>query len=145
MGSVKVSIESLRKSPVKKEWVLVLKEDMVERYLPIYIGRSQADILGRLLMGEKISEPGDYSLSLTGVDREDFEPESVIINRFEDNTFYAKLLLKHGNELRDVECPPAEALVLSIRKGLPILVEAKVLDKAGIDVAIANNMGEKKH
>ena len=145
MGSVKVFIESLRKSPVKKEWVLVLKEDMVERYLPIYIGRSQADILGRLLMGIKTSEPGDYSPSLAGVDMEDFEPESVIINRFEDNTFYAKLLLKHGNELRDVECPPAEALVLSIRKGLPILVETKVLDKAGIDVAIANNMGEKKH
>ena len=145
MGQTKMSVESLRKSPVKKEWVLVLKEDAVERYLPIYIGRSQADILGRLLMGEKISEPGDYSLSLTGVDREDFEPESVIINRFEDNTFYAKLLLKHGNELRDVECPPAEALVLSIRKGLPILVETKVLEKAGIDVAIANNVSGRNH
>jgi len=145
MGLVKVHIESLRKSPVNNKRVLMLKEETAERYLPIYIGRSQADILGRLLMGEKISEPGNYSLSLTGVDREDFEPESVIINRFEDNTFCAKLLLKHGNELRDVECPPAEALVLSIRKGLPILVETKVLDKAGIDVAIANNVSDKNH
>jgi len=145
MGSVKVSIESLRKSPVKKEWVLVLKEDMVERYLPIYIGRSQADILGRLLMGIKTSELGDYSPSFAGVDMEDFKPESVIISQFEDNIFYTKLLLKHGNESREVECLPVEALALGIRKGLPILVETKVLDKAGIDVAIANNMGEKKH
>ncbi len=145
MGLVKVSIESLRKSPVNNKRVLMLKEETAERYLPIYIGRSQADILGRLLMGEKISEPGDYGLALAGVDMEHFRPESVIINRFEDNIFSAKLLLKHGDELRDVECPPTEALILSIRRGLPILVEAEVLDKAGIDVAIANNVSDKNH
>ncbi len=137
MGRIKMSVESLRKSPVTKEWVLVLKEDAVERYLPIYIGQSQADILGRLLMGEKTSEPRDYNRSLAGVDIEGFEPESVIINQFEDNIYSAKLLLKHGNESLEIESPPTEALTFGIRKGLPILVEAEVLDKAGIDVAIA--------
>lgn len=145
MAQVEMTIDSVRRGLLGNQHVVILKEKLAERYLPIYIDPSQADVIKRELMEIGSPRPAHFDLSLDGVDIENFKPVSVIINRFEDNIFYAKLLLKNGNESREVECLPAEALAFGIRKGLPILVEAEVLDKAGIDVDIANKVGDKKN
>ena len=145
MAEIEMTIDSVRRGLLGNQHVVILKEKLTERYLPIYIDPSQADVMKRELMGIGSPRPAHFDLSLDGVDIENFEPVSVIINRFEDNNFYAKLLLKHVNESREVECLPAEALAFGIRKGLSILVEAEVLDKAGIDVDIANKVGDKNH
>ena len=144
MAQVEMTIDSVRRGLLGNQHVVILKEKLAERYLPIYIDSSQADVMKRELMEIGSPRPVHFDLSLDGVGIENFELESVVINRFEDNNFYAKLLLKHGNESREIECLLVESLALGIRKGLPILVEAKVLNEAGIDVAIASKAGDKK-
>ena len=41
MAEVEMVIDSLRQSPVNHQWVVILKEKLAERYLPVYIGSSQ--------------------------------------------------------------------------------------------------------
>ena len=45
MGIVEMTIDSLRRNSLSNEWALILKEKGAERYLPIYIGPRQANIV----------------------------------------------------------------------------------------------------
>lgn len=94
MAKVEMVIDSVRRNSLGNEWVMILKERSAERYLPIYIGSPQADVIKKLLMGDV---PPDTISS---------KVESVTINRFEDNVFYARLSYKSY----EVGCPPAEAV-----------------------------------
>jgi len=71
---------------------------------------------------------------LTGIDTTKSKVESVIINGFDNNIFYARLLLSEHDKPREVDCPSAIALALAVRAQAPIFAEEAVLDKAGIDV-----------
>ena len=45
MFQVEMIVDSLRRSPANQCWVIVLKAKVAERYLPIYVGASQADVV----------------------------------------------------------------------------------------------------
>ena len=85
-----------------------------------------------LLIGGPLSEPQEPSL----VDNipEDLELMSVVINKFEDNDFYAKLRFSRGDKTRDFRVQLTEAMIASIRMEVPILVDESVLTKSGIIV-----------
>lgn len=62
MAEIEVQIESVRQGTVSKECTLMLKDKTAERYLPIYIGNSQASRIKELLVGAPISKPQETSL-----------------------------------------------------------------------------------
>ena len=132
MAEIEVKIESVRQGTLSNECTLMLKEKTAERYLPIYIGKSQASRIKELLIGAPLSEPQEPSL----VDNipEDLELMSVVINKFEDNDFYAKLRFSRGDKTRDFRVQLTEAMIASIRMEVPILVDESVLTKSGIIV-----------
>lgn len=134
MAAVEMEIESVRRNSWSDEWTVNLKEKGAERCLPVYVGSRQASLIGRELQGIGYSELEDYVLCLTGIDTANSKVESVIINRFEGNIFYAKLLLSQHDKHCEVDCPTAVALVLAVRAGAPIFVEEAVLNKAAIDL-----------
>jgi len=117
MAKVEMVIDSVRRNSLGNDWVVILKEKTAERYLPIYIGSPQVDVIKKLLMGHAPRDTVSPKI------------ESVIINRFENNTFYARLSYKSY----EVDYPPAEALALSIRARAPIFADETVLNKAGVE------------
>ena len=66
MAQVEMEIDSVRRYMRNDKWVVILKEQGAERYLPIYIGSYQADIIRRLLMREEPVESACLDLSLLG-------------------------------------------------------------------------------
>ena len=134
MAKVEMIIDSLRQDLLYYEWVVILKEKSGERYLPVYIGSQQADIIKSLLVGTEPTEPVEFNYSVPEVDTGNAELQSVIINRLKDNVFYAKLLFTHCNKSYKVDCPPAKAFALSLRAQVPILVEETILRKAAVEV-----------
>ncbi len=86
---------------------------------------------GHIRPGDRVKLE-DYVFSLTGIDITNSKVESVIINGFDNNIFYARLLLSQHD--KPVDCPPAIALALGARAQAPIFAEEAVLGKAGIDV-----------
>ena len=134
MAQIEVTIDSVRLSSMSGEWVVGLKEKGTEQYLPIYMGPSQANIVKRELIGARFPDPEDYECFLAGTDVTNFVLESVTVNRFEDDTFYTKLLLSQNEESFEVDCPVAGALALAVRRKAPIFAEEAALDKAGIAV-----------
>ena len=117
MAQVEMIIDSVRRGSHSDMWSIILKEKGGERYLPIYVGSSQASLVSRELQGIDYSELEDHVLSLTGFDTADSKVESVTITRFVDNVFYAKLLLTQHDKSCEVDCPPPVPLALAVRIG----------------------------
>jgi len=136
MARAEMVIDSLRQDLLYYEWVVILKEKSGERYLPVYIGSQQADIIKSLLVDAEPTEPVDFDFSVPNVDINIAELQSVIINRLKNNVFHDKLLFTHHNKSYKVDCPPAKAIVLSLRAQVPILVEETVLRKAAVEVQV---------
>ncbi len=137
MGIVEMTIDSLRCNLLSNERALILKEKEAERYLPIYIGPRQANIVEKLLLGVGRVDPAEFDLSSAGIDTIFCKVEAVIINRFANNVFYAKLLLtQNEDEALEVDCAPSKAVAHGIRAEAPIFADEAVLDKAGIAVGV---------
>ena len=135
MAEVEMVIDSVRQSPANLQWAVTLKEKLAERYLLIYVGLSQANTIERELSDVRSPKVITQDLGLTGIDTTDLKLESVTINRFEDNAFYAKLLMTSNNKAYDVDCPAAKALAIAVRVNVPILADEAVLNKVGITVS----------
>ena len=52
--------------------------------------------------------------------------------RLENDTFYAKVVLKANDETIQLDARPSDAIALAVRAKVPIFVEESVLDKAGV-------------
>ncbi len=135
MGIVEMTIDSLRCNLLSNERVLILKEKGTERYLPIYIGPQQANIVEKLLIDPGRVDPAEFDLSSEGIDIIFCKVAAAIINRFADNVYYARLLLtRDDGKAVQVDCAPAKAVAHGIRAEAPIFADEAVLDKAGITV-----------
>ena len=125
MAEIEMVVDSLRRSPANKCWVLILKAKIAERYLPIYVGSSQADVVRQELQNWNPPEP-------TAVTSYESEVKSVIVDRFDNNTFRAKLRIVSKAGAREIDCPPALAVATAVRDRAPVFVDKLVLDRAGI-------------
>jgi bifunctional DNase/RNase len=132
MAEIEMMIESIRRGTVSNEYSLILKEKAAERYLPIYIGNSAASKIKELLIGAPVSGPSKPSLADNI--SEDVELAAVVINKFKDNDFYARLRLRRVDKTRNFCVPLTEAIIASTIKEAPILIDESVLAKAGVTV-----------
>jgi len=133
MAEVEMVIDSVRQSPVKHQWVAVLKDKLAERYLPVYIASSQAETLKRELTDFRLSRPLGDPIS-KDIKTIGSKIGSVKIDKFEDNKFSAKLVLVTPSKPYEVDCPVAKALAIAVRAKVPLFANEAALNKAGITV-----------
>ena len=127
-----VTIDSVRSALMKGEWVIILKGECTEQYLPIYVGPSQANIVKRELMGIRFFEAEIYERFLAGYNMAGSNLESVVVEWSRNGHFHAKLLLKVRGECIKMDCPVAGALALAFRRRARILVDESIFQKVGI-------------
>jgi len=134
MAIVEMTIDSVRQELLNYGWVVMLREKLAERYLPIYVGALQGETIKSLLVGTEPAKPVDFDFSVPDFDINIAELKSVIINRFKKNVFHAKLLFTHHNKTYKVDCPPAKAITLAIESRVPIFVEEMVMRKVATEI-----------
>jgi len=129
---IEMSIDSIRVSLMNYQRVVILKEKVADRYLPIWIGPGEADAIAVKLQGVSVPRPLTHDLLRLVIDALGASVNSVIVSDLKNDTFYAKIILSiDGGEL-EVDSRPSDALALAVRGETPIYVEETVLDKAGI-------------
>ena len=112
--------------------VVILKEKEGARYLPILIGSAEADAIDVKIQGGSPSRPLTPDFTCAAIDALGASLQSVIINKLENDCFYAKVILQANREQKEIDCRPSDALALAVRKDVPIFADAKVLKKAGM-------------
>lgn len=115
----------------RHDQVIVLKEKGGERALPIVIGLLEASSIKMRLSGVNAPRPLTHDLLYSVIDSLEAKVEKVIIDKLEDSTFHAKLVLKMENgKSKVVDARPSDSIALSVRTKAPIFVEEEVLKQS---------------
>jgi len=112
--------------------VVMLKEKMAERYLPIWIGPAEADAIAVKLQGVTVPRPLTHDLLRTVINTLGATINSIIVSDLKNDTFFAKVILDVDGGQMEVDSRPSDALALAVRAEVPIYAEETVLDKASI-------------
>jgi bifunctional DNase/RNase len=125
-------IDSIMYDLVNKTPVVILKELSGERYLPILIGMFEASAIEMGIRETPLPRPMTHDLLNNFINLLHLTVEYVHINKIEDSTFYANIVLYYEGRTLEIDSRPSDAIALAIRTQSPILVEEEILSKAGI-------------
>ncbi len=127
MSYVEMVIDSLRHAMHKDEWVILLKDKAGQRYLPVYVDKACADMVGKILMGEECGEVIDAEIEGRIKQMQDKGDDvRLLIDDAGDGRFKSRFA-GQGDESFDIECSFGKALAMAMKTGVDILVEKKAL------------------
>jgi len=129
---IEMTIDSIRVSLMNYQRVVILKEKLSDRYLPIWIGPAEADAIAVKLQGVAVPRPLTHDLLNSVIDTLGAAVNSIIVNDLKNDTFFAKVILDIDGKQLEVDSRPSDALALAVRTGVPIFADESVLEKAGI-------------
>ncbi len=130
---IEMSIDSIRVSMISSQRVVILREKNAARYLPIWIGPSEADAIAVKLQNMSVPRPLTHDLLESVIATLGASVGFILVSELRDDTFYAKIALNvNGGGHLDVDSRPSDAIALAVRVKAPIYVDEAVLDKAGI-------------
>ncbi|MFC1955348.1 bifunctional nuclease family protein [Chloroflexota bacterium] len=129
---IEMTIDSIRVSLMNYQRVVILKEKMAERYLPIWIGPAEADAIAVKLQGVTVPRPLTHDLLLSIIDTLGTSINSIIVNDLKNDTFFAKIILDVDGNQMEVDARPSDALAMAVRADVPVYADEGVLEKASI-------------
>ena len=116
----------------RHDQLIVLKEKDGERLLPIVIGLNEASAIKLKLSGFEPPRPLTHDLLHSTIKNLEANLDRVVIDKIEDNTFHAKLILKQDGKLKTVDARPSDSIALAVRAKAPIFVEDDVLKHSDV-------------
>ncbi len=124
-----IALDALSRNPI-----VLLKDTTERRALPIWIGQAEAKAIISALEGEDLPRPLTHDLMLNGWALWDVTLRRVVIHSLHDNVFHAVLYLYRGEELRQLDARPSDAIALALKANIPIWVMEEVVANASIPV-----------
>ena len=129
---IEMIVDSIRVSLMNYQRVVILKEKVDNRYLPIWIGPAEADAIAVKLQGVSVPRPLTHDLVQSIVDALGASVNSIIVTDLKNDTFFAKIILNLDGEKVEIDSRPSDAIALAVRVDVPIYADDSVLEKAGI-------------
>lgn len=112
--------------------IVLLKEQEGERYLPIWIGTSEATAIAFALQGVVTARPMTHDLMKNVLDELAVQVQRVLITELREGTFYAVIELAQNGTSYEISSRPSDAIALGVRLGVPIFADEEVLTEASI-------------
>ncbi|MCL5994752.1 MAG: DUF151 domain-containing protein [Chloroflexi bacterium] len=131
----KAMVEDIRrvKDGANKRWaVIILVDEDHQRYLPIWVGEHEGEMLAAALRQIPTPRPLTITLITNLLRAAGSEVEEVRIEALKDNTFYAVVKLRTADGTQEVDARPSDALPLAVHLGKPIYVSDEVFAAAGL-------------
>ncbi len=113
-------------------YALILGEVGGKRRIPIIIGGFEAQSIAIELEKMKPSRPLTHDLMKNFADTYNISLKEVVINKFVDGIFFAKLIWEHYNVETEIDSRTSDAVALAIRFRCPIYTYENILTEAGI-------------
>ncbi|MBN2490487.1 MAG: bifunctional nuclease family protein [Planctomycetes bacterium] len=108
---------------------IFLKEEGGKRRFPIVIGIFEATVIDRKVRNFKPPRPMTHDLLVNVIESLGGEVQHVVVNKLEDNTFYAKLVVRQDGRVVEIDSRPSDAIAVASHTKVPIYVEEQVLDE----------------
>ncbi|MCU0714315.1 MAG: bifunctional nuclease family protein [Pirellula sp.] len=120
-------------SEISDNQVIYLKEIEGERQFPILIGIFEATSIDRRVKASaRPPRPLTHDLVVNVAETLGGKLESVIISSLQEQTYFAQIRIRRGNELIEIDARPSDAIAVAVtfQPPLPIFVSEEVLEKA---------------
>ena len=125
-------IDSIRVSLMNYQRVVILKQQESERYLPIWIGPSEADAIAVKLQDVSVPRPLTHDLLGSIIGTLGGKIDHIVVSDLAKDTFFAKIIISLNGTTTPIDCRPSDAIAVAVRAKVPIFVDETVLEKAGI-------------
>jgi uncharacterized protein len=129
---VEVYIDSIRVSLMSPQRVVVLRQKDVERYLPVWIGQSEAESITVALQEVETARPMTHDLLKNVINIVGGKVLRVEVVALKEDTFYGNIVVERDGQIYDIDSRPSDAIALAVRVHAPILVHDTVMDEASI-------------
>src|ERR671919_1137374 len=132
-GLNEMVVESVRVHMLSSQHVVILKESERDRYLPIWIGPSEANAIAMRLQGLSAERPLTHDLLVSILGALNSSVSRVVVTHVTDGTFHARLYVEvaDGTET-EIDSRTSDAIAVAVRTGSTIYVDERVLDEAGV-------------
>ncbi len=131
-GLVEMQIESVRVHMLSNRHVVILKDPVGDRYLPIWIGAWEASAIAMRLQGLQAERPLTHDLFAAALERLGVRVERVVISELADETYHARIHLARDGYQVEVDARPSDALALAVRAEVQIFADEEVLAQAAL-------------
>ena len=129
-----MEIDSIRVSLLNYQRVVILKQKDGDRYLPIWIGPSEAEAIAVKLQDVTVARPLTHDLLNNIISELGGQIERITVSGLDHDTFYAKISVSIGDRLLEIDSRTSDALALAVRAGVPIFAADDVVERAGVEL-----------
>jgi uncharacterized protein len=129
---IEVQIDSVRVHLMTPQRLVVLKQMDSERYLPIWVGPYEAEAITVALQEVEMSRPLTHDLLKNVFGAFNAHITRIEIVKLQNDIFYGNIVAEVNGEEVQVDSRPSDAIALSVRAHVPILVHPGVMEEAGI-------------
>lgn len=131
MKFIEVEIVGVRVEMPSNQPIVLLREIGGIRYLPIWVGATEATAIAFAQQGVIPPRPLTHDLFKIVVEELGSKIAGANLTELKNGVFYANLLLGDGLE---ISARPSDAIALAIRSGAKISASEQLFDEAGIEI-----------
>ena len=133
-----LEIETIEVSVTQMGFALILKPPGKSRIVPVFIGPLEAYSISMAQQGRKTERPLTHDLMKTVLDSLSFGIKKIVVNDFQEGTFFAKVYFENKNDpkssLIEVDARPSDAIAMAIRLSAPIFMAKEVYEQTAIEM-----------
>jgi bifunctional DNase/RNase len=128
-AEIEVQIRGLMLDPVTNMPIVVLKDVDSELVLPIWVGVFEANAIALELEKAAMPRPMTHDLLRNVARGLGAVVDKVVVSDLKEDTFYATIWMRQGEEPLTIDARPSDAIALALRWDCPIFVAKSVLGR----------------
>ncbi|MFZ4627359.1 MAG: bifunctional nuclease family protein [Blastocatellia bacterium] len=128
-----VKVRGLLVDPTTNSPIVLLKDVKSEAMLPIWVGPFEANSIATEIEKVAPQRPMTHDLLRNAIRQLGGAVERVTVTELRDNTFYALIEIRVGDEVVLVDARPSDAIALALRVDCPIFIRDEVMETSRLD------------
>lgn len=129
---IEMNLAGVRMELPSNQPIVLLRESEGERFLPIWIGPSEATAIAVALQGIVTPRPMTHDLLKNILEEMAVQVSSIIITELREGTYYAVINMQRNGDAFEISSRPSDAIALAVRLGCKIFASDDVLTEASI-------------
>jgi len=127
---IEMTIKGLMIDPITNMPIIVLRDDVGQRILPIWVGVFEANAIALQIENVQTPRPMTHDLLKNVIADLNASVDRIVVCGLKENTFYATIQLRSTGGIVAVDARPSDAIALALRTQSPIFVEEDVIQDA---------------
>lgn len=132
---VEVRVQSLGLDRSTNTPVVILQELEGARVLPIWIGPGEASAIAMHMAEMEFARPLTHDLLVSVLKGLGGAVRKVIINRVENSTYFAELIVQRNGEVFALDARPSDSIALALRVDAKIFADDALLEQTSVEIS----------